>query len=71
LKDNIIDARGRACPEPVLMTKKALAQNPEGIKILVDNITARENIRRFAANSGYIVDITSEAEDILLTLGKK
>lgn len=71
MKDNIIDARGRACPEPVLMAKKAITKNPEGIKIIVDNITAKENIRRFASNSGYIVDITEEAEDFLLTLGKK
>lgn len=71
MKDNIIDARGRACPEPVLMVKKAVAQSPEGIKVIVDNTTAKENIRRFAANSGYRVDIAEDAEDFILTLGKK
>jgi tRNA 2-thiouridine synthesizing protein A len=65
-----IDARGRACPEPVLMTKKALGANPEGIEVLVDNITARENIKRFAGNLGYQVIVVEQEEDYLLKLTK-
>ena len=45
---NEIDARGRACPEPVLLTKNAVELNPEGVSVLVDNICAVENISRFA-----------------------
>lgn len=63
-----IDARGRACPEPVLMTKKALDSNPEGVEILVDNVTARENIKRFAGNLGYKVTAEKQDEDYLLKL---
>lgn len=70
LKDNIIDARGRSCPEPVLMTKKAVAANPSGASILVDNVTARENIKRFAKNKGYKVEITEDQDGILLVLSK-
>lgn len=71
MKDNIIDARGRACPEPVLITKKAIEKSPDGIKIIVDNVTARENIRRFASNSGYNTDVVEQDDDFILTLGKK
>ena len=71
MKDNIIDARGRACPEPVLITKKALEKSPEEIKIIVDNVTARENIRRFASNIGYNTDVVEQDDDFILTLGKK
>jgi TusA-related sulfurtransferase len=56
----MIDARGRACPEPVLMAKNAIEQSPEGIKIIVDNLTARENIRRFALNKGYDIEMLPE-----------
>jgi TusA-related sulfurtransferase len=70
LKANIVDARGRACPEPVLMTKKAVAANPSGASILVDNTTARENIKRFGKNKGYAVDVTEDQEGILLVLSK-
>lgn len=45
----IIDARGLACPEPVVRTKKALAANKE-FTVLVDNETAKENIKRFCDN---------------------
>lgn len=71
MKGKIIDARGRACPEPVLMVKKAVAHSPVGIRVIVDNSTAKENIRRFAVNSGYKVDITEDAEDFILVLEKK
>lgn len=67
---NKIDTRGRSCPEPVLMAKKALMSNPEGIQVLVDNITARENVTRFCKNSGYKVDVKEEQENFLLIINK-
>ena len=50
----VIDARGRSCPEPVLMTKAALEKNSDSpIEVLVDMMVAVENIRRFVENKGY------------------
>lgn len=65
-----IDARGISCPQPVLMTKKALGENPEGIQVLVDNTTARNNVNRFASNAGYKVEIKVDNEEYLLTIRK-
>lgn len=48
-----VDARGRSCPEPVVMTRNALLSDPEGAEIMVDNICAVENITRFAGHQGY------------------
>lgn len=48
-----VDARGVSCPEPVLLTKKALAQNCAQIEIIVDNHTAKGNVERFLRISGY------------------
>lgn len=70
MKLNLIDARGRSCPEPVLMTKKAIALNPEGIEVLVDNTTARDNVKRFGNNLGYNIEITEKDEDFVLILKK-
>lgn len=61
-----IDARGLSCPQPVVMTKKALAGSEvsdapltsEAIEVLVDDRTAMENVSRFARRSGY--DVTAE-----------
>ena len=53
-----IDARGLACPQPVLATKRALEEIEEGIiKVIVDNGAARENIKRFAEPQGCSVII--------------
>lgn len=65
-----IDARGHACPEPVLMTKKALESTDQGVEVLVDNVTARENIKRFANNLKYEIEIEEKEDDFLLKLTK-
>jgi tRNA 2-thiouridine synthesizing protein A len=63
-----VDARGRSCPEPVLLTKKAIDANPDGAIVLVDNITARDNIARFAKNTGYSVSVERKGPDFVLTV---
>lgn len=68
MKFNQIDTRGRSCPEPVLLTKKAIQQFPDGVQIIADNTTARDNITRFAKNSGYNVEVTESGADFILTL---
>jgi len=54
-----VDARGLACPEPVLRAKKAIAANDE-VTVIVDNETAVENIRRLAAKSGCRFSVTEK-----------
>ncbi|KOR24534.1 preprotein translocase subunit TatB [Clostridium sp. L74] len=65
-----IDARGVSCPQPVLMTKKALENNKEGIDVIVDNMTARGNVERFMKNSGYKVTIKEKEDDFILSARK-
>lgn len=56
-----IDARGLVCPQPVILTKKALEEIEEGeVVAIVDNITARENVSRLAANLNYKYEVTDE-----------
>ena len=52
---NSVDARGYACPQPVIMTKKALEKKGAPLRVLVDSKIPLENVTRFAANSGYKV----------------
>lgn len=70
LKLNPIDARGLSCPQPVLLAKKGIEKSPDGIQIIVDNTTARDNITRFAGNSGYKIEVNNQGSDFLLTLQK-
>ena len=63
---NIIDARGMSCPQPVLMTKKALKKSPDAVQILVDNETAKGNIERYLSHEGFSVEFHSQDDDILI-----
>ena len=58
-----IDARGLSCPEPVIRTKNAYT-------VMVDNVTAKENVSRFALHQGYKVSVKEDGEDFVLTLEK-
>ena len=55
-----VDAIGRSCPEPVLLTKQGLKDSPEGVSVTVDNNVAVGNITRFAENLGYKVEKKEE-----------
>jgi len=55
-----IDARGLACPQPVVLAKKALEAGEKEFIVLVDNPTSRDNVKRFAESSGCIVTIAEE-----------
>jgi selenium metabolism protein YedF len=59
----IINAKGLACPQPVILTKKALEAHSD-IVVLVDNMTAMENVKRYASNSGCSVEIADEPEGV-------
>ncbi len=65
-----IDTCGMSCPQPVLMTKKSLEENPEGLDIVVDNTTARGNVERYLKSAGYTSTIT-EYDDTFLIEARK
>ncbi len=46
-----IDARGMACPLPVIKTKKALKEN-ESVTTIVDNDIATQNLKKLAEQLG-------------------
>lgn len=58
--EKTLDARGLACPQPVVMTKQALGEGPGVLKVLVDNPTARDNVTRFARSQGCEVEVREE-----------
>ncbi|MCR5290146.1 MAG: sulfurtransferase TusA family protein [Treponema sp.] len=53
-----VDARGLSCPEPVMLTNKAVKDHPnEPIRILVDEACARTNVEKFGKSKGKTVSI--------------
>lgn len=65
-----IDTSGMSCPQPVLMTKKALEKSPKGADIVVDNNTARINVKRYLEKFKYGVEIAEEGDLYILSARK-
>lgn len=66
----MIDARGRSCPEPVIMIKKAMTTKENCYEMLVDNRVSVENVTRFAKHEGYAIIVEEQGEDYLLRMTK-
>ena len=56
----LVDAKGKPCPTPVIMAKKAMAEGHETFTVLVDNPTAVENLKRLADNQGFTVSVRED-----------
>ena len=65
-----VDARGLACPEPVIATRRAL-RDEGAVTTIVDNDIARRNVTRMAEKSGYTVETKERADGIYLHIGDR
>ncbi len=65
-----IDARGLACPQPVVLTNNAFDESDEVITIVDDEI-ARENVSRLAQSKGFDVEVEESDGAYYLHLKRK
>ena len=67
-----LDVTGLSCPEPVVRTQAALKSLPAGdkLEVLVDTVTARENVSRTARNAGCEVNVAERDGQFCLTLSR-
>ena len=65
----VVDCKGLSCPEPVILTKKALKENKE-IQIVVDNRVPMENISRYARAIGVEPVVEEKSGEWLISLKK-
>ena len=70
--ENIVDARGYSCPQPVIMTMAEINKIAKGtIAILVDTDTSKENVVRAAGSKGWTVDsIAKDGEGYKIIISK-
>ncbi|MCS7178668.1 MAG: sulfurtransferase TusA family protein [Anaerolineae bacterium] len=64
----VVDARGLSCPQPVLLTRRAIEEGQFPIEVLVDTATSRENVRRAAEQAGLQVQVEVIGDEFKLTL---
>ena len=62
-----IDARGLACPAPVIQTKAALQeQKPQGVRVVVDTPASQQNVQRFLESQGFQTKLEQDGVDYLV-----
>ncbi|MFZ7124827.1 MAG: sulfurtransferase-like selenium metabolism protein YedF [Desulfobacterales bacterium] len=62
-----IDARGLACPAPVLQTKAALQEEkPHIVRVVVDNAASQQNVERFLESQGFQTRLENSGTDFLV-----
>ncbi len=71
--NEIVDARGLSCPQPVLLTLEKMNKVKKGeIEVLVDTDTSKENVSRVATSQGWVVKkIKPEGSGYRITIAKK
>ena len=72
MSDQVVDARGLSCPQPVILSRQAV-KKLEGagtVEVLVDTATSRDNVKRAVENVGCQVEIKEEGEEFRLTITK-
>lgn len=61
-----LDARGLACPKPVINTKKQLDNIDQGaVVVTVDNEIAKENIFKLAKSMNYDASVLKSEKDLI------
>ena len=66
----IVDARKKACPQPVIMTKKEADEGAEEITVIVDNETAKLNVTKFGSQLKYTVTAEDKEDGTYILLKK-
>ncbi len=70
--ENLVDARGLACPEPVICTKKALENLKSGtLTTIVDNEIAKDNVVRLARSFDYPVEVEKKDKNFYIKIKKE
>lgn len=69
MDDIVLDCRGLACPQPVLLTRQAVEKSPTALTVLVDDLAASKNVRRFLEKSGYTPKVEQKTDSLWVIEG--
>lgn len=67
----VVDARGKLCPQPVIMTKKESDAGENEITVIVDNETAKSNVLKFGAKLNFNTSTEEKEDGIYVYLNKE
>ena len=64
----LIDARGLSCPQPVVLTNRAIEAGATNLDVLVDNEVSKENVLRLAKRRRLRASLRQEGPDIVIEI---
>lgn len=66
-----VNAIGKTCPMPIIMTKNALKEIEEGkVEVSVDNKTSLENLEKMSREMGYTYDTEFSSDIFRIVINK-
>ncbi|HPD77116.1 MAG TPA: sulfurtransferase TusA family protein [Spirochaetota bacterium] len=66
-----IDARGLSCPQPVVLTQKAIKDGKSNFEILVDTEVSRENVLRCLEKNNFNSAVSEDGDTFIIKASKK
>jgi tRNA 2-thiouridine synthesizing protein A len=66
-----IDARGLSCPQPVVLTQKAIKSGLTDFQVIVDSEVSKENVIRCIENSKLSAEPSADGETYIIRVSKK
>ncbi len=65
----LVDARGQACPQPVILTRNAMKDDTQ-VTTIVDNETSQNNVTKMAQKQGATVQTELQDDGIYLHISQ-
>lgn len=65
-----IDARGLSCPQPVILTQKAIKNEENDFEVLVNSVVSMENVLRCTEKNKLKAEVIENGEDFIIRVSR-
>jgi len=65
-----VDARGLSCPQPVVLTQKAIKDGKSSFEVLVSNVVSKENVIRCVQNNKMKAKVVENGDEFKIVVSK-
>jgi tRNA 2-thiouridine synthesizing protein A len=66
----VVDARGLSCPQPVVLTQKAIKEGSTPFNVMVNSEVSKENVLRIVNKFNMKSEVKEEGEDFIITVSR-
>lgn len=65
-----LDARGLSCPQPVVLTQKAINGGSELFSVMVSSAVSKENVLRCVEKNRMKAQVRQDGDDFIIEVSK-